>query len=180
MSAIHESHHEHPTIRERVVEEIRRFLWMFFYLWVVLGIFVLSEQITLRQHGLRFTALGFAFINALILAKVMLLAEDLKLGQRQLRNCPLFVRIVFESFIFVVVFIVFHVIEEVVVGMVAGKTAAESVPAIGGGGVVGLVSVAILYFLAMLPYFGFRNLERALEPGKLRGLLFGPPPQTIP
>jgi len=109
----------------------------------------------------------------------MLVAEDLKVGRWFLQDRPLIVRILFEDSIFVVVFIVFHVLESLVVGLIGGKTAADSVPAIGGGGLVGLVCVAILYFLALIPYFGYRNLNRALEPGKLHAVLFGPPPQSL-
>lgn len=183
MSAIDDSHHakdpEHRSIGQRLAIELWRFLGMFAYLWVIFGIYALAERIILRQHGIPFTSQGFAFFNALILAKVMLVAEDLRLGHRFLQDRRLIVQIVFEDSVFVVVFILFHVLEAVIVGLIAGKTAAASVPAIGGGGLIGLICVAILYFLALIPYFGYRNLDRALEPGKLHAVLFGPPPHSI-
>jgi len=182
MSAIESPHAKDPqrrSIGQRLATELRRFVGMFAYLWVIFGIYVLAERIILREHGIPFTAQGLAFFNALVLAKVMLVAEDLKVGRWFLQDRPLIVRILFEDSVFVVVFIVFHILESLVVGLIGGKTAAESVPAIGGGGLVGLVCVAILYFLALIPYFGYRNLNRALEPGKLHVVLFGPPPQSL-
>ena len=51
---------------------------------------------TLREHGIDFRPHGFSLINALILAKVMLLAEDLNLGAR-LQPRPLVYPIVTEA-----------------------------------------------------------------------------------
>jgi hypothetical protein len=160
--------------KEVFVHEARRFLWMFLYLWALLGLFVLNEKLTLRQHGIDFAPHGFAFINALVLAKVMLVAEDLNLGAR-LQPRPLIYPILTEAFILSVLFIAFHALEEMVVGLVAGKSVAAAVPTIGGGGYVGLACVALILFISLIPYFGFRRASRELGPGKMRALLLGPP-----
>jgi hypothetical protein len=73
-------------------------------------------------------------------------------------------------------FICFHIAEEVVIGLVHGQSLAASVPAIGGGGVAGLVCVAVIVFIALIPFFGFRDLSRALGSERMRTLLFGAPP----
>jgi hypothetical protein len=56
-------------------------------------LFVVQENIILRQRGISFSAIsfsaqGFALFNALVLAKVMLVAEDLDLG-RWMKRRPL-------------------------------------------------------------------------------------------
>ena len=53
-------------------------------------------------------------------------------------------RILFEGLLFSLLFICFHVVEKVVTGLVKGRAAAESVPAIGGGGLAGIASVALI------------------------------------
>lgn len=156
-----------------IAHEAKRFLVMFFYLWALLGLFVLNEKITLRQHGIDFAPHGFAFINALVLAKVMLVAEDLDLGSR-LQPRPLIYPILTEALILAVLFIVFHALEEMVVGLVAGKTFAASVPAIGGGGFVGLFCVSLILFISLIPYFGFRRITREIGADRMRELLLGP------
>lgn len=161
-----------PGLKQRAMEEIRRFFVMFLYLWVLFGLFVLNEQIILRQHGIGFSSQGFALINALVLAKVMLVAEDLNLGH-WLRGRPLIYPIMHESFVFAVLFICFHVAEHVVVGWFKGETVAASVPAIGGGGFAGLLCVTLILFIALIPFFAFRNVDRALGEGRWRALLFG-------
>ena len=62
-----------------------------------------------------------------------------------------------------------------VVGLVVGETLAVSVPTIGGGGVIGLVCVALILFISLVPYFAFRRVSRELGPGRMREMLLGPP-----
>ena len=160
--------------KEVVVHEVKRFLVMFFYLWALLGLFVLNEKVTLREHGIDFAPHGFAFINALILAKVMLIAEDLNLGAK-LQPRPLIYPILTETLMLAILFICFHVIGKMVVGVVAGETLAASVPTIGGGGLIGLVCVGLILFISLIPYFAFRRVSRELGPGRMREMLLGPP-----
>jgi hypothetical protein len=159
----------------RAVDMFRRFVVLFVYLWLLFALFVMNERIILRQNGINFAAQGFAVINALVLAKVMLVADELGLG-RWMRRRPLIYQIISESLFLTVLFICFHIAEEVVIGLVHGQSLAASVPAIGGGGVAGLVCVAVIVFIALIPFFGFRDLSRALGSERLRALLFGTPP----
>lgn len=69
---------------------------MFLYLWVLFGLFVLNERIILGQRVSGFSPHGFAVLNALVLAKVMLATEHLYLG-RWMRRRPLIYPILFES-----------------------------------------------------------------------------------
>ncbi|KAB1073768.1 hypothetical protein F6X51_10320 [Methylobacterium planeticum] len=145
---------------------------MFVYLWVLFGLFALHEDIVLRQHGIRFVFHGFALVNALVLAKVMLVAEDLKLGHR-FQARPLIYQIVLEAFILATLFIAVHILEHTIGGLIAGETLAASVPSIGGGGMQGLFCVALILFVALIPFFGFRHISRELGPGRIKAMLFG-------
>jgi hypothetical protein len=163
-----------PRRSARLVNEATRFGVIFIYLWLLLGLLVLYESIIRRQIGLGFQPQAFALINALVLAKVMLVAEDLNLGGR-LRGQPLICAILGEAALFMIVFIAFHVFESFVLGLVHGSTLAQSVPAFGGGGIAGLVTVAAIMFVILVPYFAFRDIGRALGPGELRRLLLTRP-----
>lgn len=159
------------TVRQRVAAEVRRFAVMFLYLWILFGLFVLNERIILRQEGVGFASQGFAVFNALVLAKVMLVAETLNLGDR-FRRGPLVYTILCQSFLFSILFISFHIVEKVVLGLVKGESLAASVPGIGGGGLAGVVCVGVILFVALTPFFAFRELSRVLGPGRLNAMLF--------
>ena len=159
------------TMKEKLVHELTRFSAMFLYLWLQFGLFALHEDIIRAQTGLDYKAQGFAIINALVLAKVMLIAEDLKLDQ-WLRGRPIAYAMLGESFLFTVVFIIFHLLEKIVVGLVSGSSLAHSVPAIGGGGFSGVMIVGATLFVTLIPYFAFRDIGNVLGWAQMRALLF--------
>jgi hypothetical protein len=160
------------SLKERMKDEFVRFIVLFFYLWVLFGVFVIIQDIILRQEGRPLGSQGFAFINALVLAKVMLVFEDLDLG-RWLERRPLIYPILFETSVLTVLFLCFHVVEKTIEGLFRGETIAASLPKIGGGGLVGLTSVAVILFVALIPFFAFRNLKRALGANRMNELVFG-------
>jgi hypothetical protein len=82
------------SVKERAVHEVKQLVLMFLYLFVLFGLFSIHESIILEQHNLDFTRYGFALVNALILAKVMLVAEDLRLGRR-FKGSPLIYPVLF-------------------------------------------------------------------------------------
>jgi hypothetical protein len=160
------------TMKERLGHELRRFALMFLYLWALLLLFVLDEDIIFRQRGISFSAQGFAIFNALILAKVMLVAEDLDLG-RWLQRRPLIYPILHESLLLTALFIGFHVVEHLVIGLVKGESLAASIPHIGGGGLAGLACVAAILFISLLPFFAFKHISREVGESRIKEMLFG-------
>lgn len=158
-------------LQEFAVDEFRRFLILFVYLWVVFGLFVLNETLILGERNIRFVAQGFALVNALVLAKVMLVAEDLKVG-RQLDHLPMFYPIVFRSGLYAMVFIAFYALEEIVLGTIRGKSIVASVPSIGGGSLLGIACVWAIISISLLPYFTLRAIGRYLGENRLWHLMF--------
>ena len=160
------------ALKAKAAEEFRRFLILFLYLWVLFGVFVLNQDIVLREQGVSFTMQGFAFINALVFAKVMMVFEMFDPGG-WLRRRPLIYAILYETLLLTVLFIVVHILEKVIEGLIHGKTVMESLPSIGGGGLAGLISAAVIMFVALVPFFGLRNLNMTIGEGRLRAMLLG-------
>ena len=147
---------------------------LFFYLWILFGVFVLNQGVVLREHGINFAMQGFAFINALVFAKVMMLFEVFDPG-RWLRKRPLIYPILYETLLLTVLFLVAHVLEKTIEGLLRGKTLVDSVPVIGGGGLAGFLSITAILFIALIPFFGLRNLSLAMGEGRLYAMIFGQP-----
>jgi hypothetical protein len=166
--------HGARSLKDKAVNEFRRFIVLFFYLWILFGVFVLNQGVVMREHGINFPMLGFAFINALVFAKVMMLFEVFDPG-RWLRARPLIYPILYETLLLTVLFLVAHVIEKTIEGMLRGKTFIDSMPALGGGGLVGFLSITAILFIALIPFFGLRNLSLALGEGRLWGMIFERP-----
>jgi hypothetical protein len=139
---------------EKVRKGFIRFLAMFAYLLVVLTMFQLHEYLVLEEHGIPFTRFGFAVVNALVLAKVMLVADELHLGESWSTDRPLIYPILIRSVLFAAVFIVFDIAEKTIKGLFEGKTLMASVPDIGGG-VLGSVITGVILTVMLVPFFAF-------------------------
>ena len=158
--------HGARSLKAKAADEFRRFLILFFYLWVLFGVFVLNQGVALREHGINFTMQGFAFVNALVFAKVMMLFEVFDPG-RWLRKRPLIYPILYESLLLTVLFLIAHVLEKTIEGLIRGKTLVDSMPLLAGGGLRGFVSITVILFIALIPFFGLRNLSLAMGEGRL-------------
>jgi hypothetical protein len=122
-----------------------------------------------REH-INYQAQGFAIINALILAKVLLIGEDLHLA-RGFEHKSLAYSILYKSLVFTVFLIGFHIVEEVVVGLIRSGSIAQSLPAAGGGSVQAILSRGAIEFIALIPFFAFREIGRVIGKNELWSLL---------
>jgi hypothetical protein len=153
---------------DRALREARKFLVIFAYLWILLGLFALHKSILLPNEGV-FHGQIFAIVNALVLAKVMLVAEILHLGEH-LRSRPLIYPVLLKSALFAVVLICFHLIEEVLAGLVRGRRLSESVADIGGGTLEGIFAVGFIIFVVLIPFFAFREVAGVVGGREMRDL----------
>ena len=161
----------HHNVKQKVVHEVRELVFIFLYLFVWFGLFTIHESIVLEQHHIGFTPYGFAAVNALVLAKVMLVAQDLHLGHR-FEDRPLIYPVLLKSLLFAIVFICFHVVEHVIVGLWYGKGILQSMPGFGGGGIDGVIMVGVLMSVALIPFFAFTEISRVFGPAALQSLIF--------
>ena len=161
------------NLKQKASEELKRFLVIFLYLWVVFGLLSLHKSLILSQHHLDYEEHTFAIINAFVFAKVLLTAEYFHLGTRFSRS-PLIYPILHKCFIFTLVLIAFHIVETTVVGVWHGHTIADSLPPMLGWNPKGLLAVGLMCFILLLPFFGFREVVRVIGRTQMRALLFEP------
>ena len=109
--------------------------------------------------------------------KVMLIAEDLHFAD-WFKDRPLIYPILCKAVAFSILFLVFDVVEEVLVGVFKGKTIGESIPSIGGGSLSGVFFVGIILAVALIPFFAFREVGRAIGERELHSLIFTGGPQA--
>ena len=170
---IDEPAHQKKSLRARAYEELRKFLVIFAYLWLVFFVFLVHEWAVLASNHISFKFYGLAVVNALVLSKIMLIAEALKFAER-LNDKPLVYPIAFKSISFSALLMVSYVVEEIVVGLFHGKSVAESFPQVGGGGLVGVLTVGAILCIALVPFFGFREIARVIGEAEFRSLMLGP------
>jgi hypothetical protein len=166
-----ETRESKPGFKERAKHQVKNFTLMFFYLWVVFGMLAIHESIVLSQHQIAYVSHGLAVINALIFAKVMLVAEDLHLGHR-LDDKPLVYSIILKSLLFGITLICFHIVEHVLIGMWHGKSMAATTSEIGANNLKGMVSAGIIATVALVPFFILREISRVIGESNFWSLFF--------
>jgi hypothetical protein len=164
-------HQRKGGLKQRVLDEVIKFLAIAFYLWVMFGVFALHEAVVSEKDHINYHFYGFALMNALILGKAMLIAEDLHFAD-WFKARPLIYPILCKAVAFSILFLVFDVAEEVLVGIFRGKTIGESIPSIGGGSPSGIFFVGIILSIALIPFFAFREIGRVMGERELHSLIF--------
>jgi len=163
------------TLKQKARQEMKDFLVISFYLWVVLGVMLLYKSIVL--HAAHLTSQitvwekGFAIINALALGKVALIARALHLGER-FDDAPLIYPTLFKSAVFSILLGCFKILEAAAVGYFHHKTFQESIGDLGGGTLQGILGLTIVLFVVLIPFFGYSELTRVMGEGRLQSLFF--------
>lgn len=145
-------------------------MWIGVYFWLLTGLFTVYKSLVTNDSNLIFHN-GFAIVNAWILAKVVLVADHLKIAEN-LRHKPLIYPIIFKALVFCLLLMCFYLGEEILVGVWRGKTVVESFPDIGGRSWKGVAVVSCILFVCLIPFFFYRELSRALGKDELYSIVF--------
>ena len=161
------------SVKQKAFEGMMEYLFISFYLGVVLSLFTVYKVVILAEHNIDFAPHGFAIINALALAKIILVAQELHFAE-QLRDAPLIYPTLLKSFAFTMLLAFFKVIEHTSVGMFHGKSFYEAIASSGDGSWRGTLCLIALLFVVLVPFFGFTELRRVFGKDRLEGAFFRP------
>ena len=163
------------TVKEKAYQEFKEFILIALYLWLVFGLLIVHKSLVLTEHGIDFTYHGLALINALALAKVMLVARYLHLGD-QFNTAPLIYPTLVKSALFSIVLACFKILEEAAIGLYRGESFRQSIADIGGGTLKGILILTAFMFVVLVPFVGFGELRRVLGGEKLKQIFLGARP----
>ena len=154
------------TLKQKAYRELKEFVAIAIYLWVVFDLFLLYKSVILNAEHIGALAHGLPLINALPLGKIMLIARALHLGGWA-DDAPLIYPTFIKSAVFSLVLAVFKILEEATVGLYHHRSFQESLADLGGGTLKGILTLTLLLFVMLIPFFGFTELERVLGEGTL-------------
>ncbi len=161
-------------LKQKAINEAKKFAVIVGYLWVLFVLFEVHKITILREQNPETSLgyrVGFALINALILGKIILIAEAFHFGER-FKDKPLVYAILFKSAIFSALLVCFDILEEVLVGVFHHKTVIQSIPSLGGGGVEGILLVGLMVFIVLIPFFSFTEVARVIGEDELLSIIF--------
>jgi len=157
--------------KEKIIHEMSEYWINVAYLTLVFAAFTQYRRFILAAHDITYTNYWVAVIEALILAKVIMIGDALRLS-RGLEDKPLIYSTVYKSVVFTLFVAVFTLFEYAIKGMWAGKGLAGGLVEYFGKGPHEFLAESLIIFVALIPFFGVRELGRVLGKEKIRALFF--------
>src|ERR1700692_1746850 len=88
-------------LKEKFVRELINYWVTFLYLAFFFGAFAWYRRLVLAEYGISYLHYGTALVEALVLAKVILIGDALHLG-RKLEEKPLIIPTIYKTVVFCV------------------------------------------------------------------------------
>jgi hypothetical protein len=157
-----------PSFKQKATHELKDFAWIALYLAFFFCALSTYSTLLLRKHDISYLNYTFALINALVIAKVILIGELMHLG-RGFERKPLYQSVLYKSFVFGLFVFCFHLLEEFVKRLIHHEPAGTVWHNIHLGDLIG---GTIVIFGAFIPLFAVRELGRVMGGEKLHALFF--------
>jgi hypothetical protein len=125
----------------------------------------------LASHGIIYTNYWVALIEALVLAKVIMIGSVFRLG-RGLERKPLIYPTLYKTVVFTLFVGLFALGEHALKGLWQGEGLTAGVAHFFAKGTHELLASSLVVFVAFIPYFGVKELGRILGEDKIRALFF--------
>ena len=156
--------------KQKVLHELKSYWLLVFYMAIFFGVFTTYRRLLLAHYGISYADYGISVIRALVLGKVVLVAEALRLGRR-FDEKPLMVPTLYKTFLFTLCMALFDIAEGLVRGFIGGLGPTGAVHEVMSRFNYEWLSRALVIFFAFIPLFAVRELRRVLGEGAI-GIFF--------
>jgi hypothetical protein len=156
------------SLKEKATHELKEFAAIFLYLAFFFCAVAAYSMLLLNQFHVSYFIYGTALINALVIAKVILIGEYAHLGKKHEAK-PLFQSAIHKAFLFSLLVFAFHIVEEVIKRLLHGENVGTASHELR---INELLARTVVVFCAFLPLFAFRELQRVLGEDNFRSLFF--------
>ncbi|MET1084319.1 MAG: hypothetical protein ABWY12_14915 [Burkholderiales bacterium] len=159
------------TWKEKMLHELVEYWINVIYLTLVFAAFTQYRRFLLAAYDITYTNYWVAVIEALILAKVIMIGAVVRLG-RGLEDKPLIYPTLYKTAVFTVLVGVFKVLEHVIKGVWHGGGITAGFAELAAKGPHEILANSIVVFVAFIPFFAVKELGRVLGEEKIRVLFF--------
>lgn len=168
MSSVNENEKGSKNWKDKIIHELIRYWLNVLYLAIIFSVFFSYRRLILAHYEIHYGDYGIGLIKALVLAKVILIADAIGLG-RGWEDKPLIIPTLYKTLLFTLFVALFSILESMVRGLLSGKGPIHEVM---GMFTYVLLANVLAVFVTFVPYFAFRELGRMMGEGKLKTLFF--------
>jgi hypothetical protein len=161
-------HSKHAELKQKAKHELQDYVGISLYLAFFFCALATYSMLLLGKFHISYFTFGAALINALVVAKIIMIGEYARLGKR-VEAKPLLISAVYKAFVFAVLVLAFHFLEETIRHLVHGppvEVAPHDVR------VNEFLGCGLVVFCTFVPLFAFRELRRVLGEDTFRSLFF--------
>jgi hypothetical protein len=157
--------------KQKLMSGLKTYWVNVLYITLFFSVFTDYRRLILAHYQIPYKEYGISVIKALILAKVILIAEHFHLGAG-LEKKPLIYPTMYKSFLFTICVAILSIIEALIRGFLRSE---------GFTGVQSMFMKCFTYewfatilvaFVAFIPFFAIKELGRVLGSGKITELFF--------
>jgi hypothetical protein len=115
------------SMKQKALHEFRELVALSLYLGFFFCALAAYRMLLLNEYHVKSLTFAFALLNALVVAKVIMIGELAKVGKRH-ESKPLFVSAIWKAFVFGLLVLVFHFVEEMMKKPSAWRSHRRSLP----------------------------------------------------
>lgn len=157
--------------KQRIRAEMISYWITVLYLTLYFGVFYNYRRLILARYEISYLNYGVSLIEALVLAKVILIGDLLRLG-RGMENKPLIVPTLTRSVVFTIFVAVFKFMEYTVKGLIRHEGWTGGLQQFTGKAKYEFFASALVVFFTFIPFFAFKEMNRVIGKGKVWQLFF--------
>jgi hypothetical protein len=155
--------------RARLLDELRAFLILTAYLTAFFGSFTAYRRLVLAEVGISYLHYGAALVEGALIAKVLLIGRALNLNARFERGSLAASSLLLSAGSTLLVLLV-GLLERLVEGLLRRESLEVALRGMAATNRDELLARLMVVFVALIPFFAFWQLARAIGPAQLRVL----------
>ena len=157
--------------KQKFVSELIEYWIVVVYLACLFGVFTWQRRFILDEYRISYGHYWVSVLEALILAKVILIGDIMRLGRR-FDEKPLMVPTLYKAVVFSLWVGVFSVLEHTIGGLLRGHGLAGGVEELRSIGKYELLARCLISCVAFITFCAFKELGQVLGEDKIRTLFF--------
>lgn len=159
------------SLKERALEEFKAYWVITLYLWLLLGSFTVYRRLILAETGVAYLHYGIAIIEAMVIAKVVLIGRIFGFT-RQYDHLPLIVPVIYKALLFALLVLAFGVLEKTLDGLIHREGVMAGLHKIAEVGRYEIGARTLMLTVAFVPFFAFSEVGRVMGPQALGAMFF--------
>jgi hypothetical protein len=155
-------------LKQKAIHEFEQFVGIFLYLAFFFCAIATYRMLLVHRFQDSWLNYSFALINALVIAKVILIGEYAHIGKKY-ESRTLLLSSFYKAFLFGLLVFGFHIVEEAIKRLLHGQHMAG---VFSDMHIDDLLGRSLVVFCTFIPFFAFRELRRVLGEDKFNALFF--------